>query len=264
MTMAVTQIGRLQDKVVLVTGGGAGIGRAISTRFAAEGATVIVGDVDAEGGKETARLARGSEPSSSFIALDVSQEKDWEAALEGVRASHGHLDVLVNNAARPYRRMLDDSSWEEWQALMTVNAGGTFLGLKHGTRSIAAGGGGSIVNISSAAALVGVAGMTSYSAGKGAVRAMSRAAAQECAAAGVRINSIYPSSVHTRMLESDARDTGVSVPAFLAAAAAMSPLGRIAAPDDVADAALFLASDESRFVTGAELVIDGGATAGIT
>ncbi len=256
---------RLADKVALVTGGGAGIGRAISVRFAAEGATVIVCDLDADGAAQTLRLVRqvGGGLSHDWHHLDVSDESGWEAIIETVLGSHGRLDVLVNNAARPYRRLLPESTWEAWQALMAVNAGGTFLGMKHSVRALTESNSGAVVNISSAAALVGVTGMTSYSAGKGAIRAMSRTAAIELASAGIRVNSVYPTSVATAMVESDARDTGVSVPEFLDAAAALSPLPGMAETTDVANAALFLASDESRFVTGAELVVDGGATTGV-
>ncbi|MGG5258327.1 SDR family NAD(P)-dependent oxidoreductase [Phycicoccus avicenniae] len=255
--------GRLADKVAVVTGGAAGIGRAVSLRFAVEGAVVVVCDIDAEGGEAVAHEARASSPSSRFVHLDVADEASWEAAIEAVEQEHGRVDVLVNNAGLPYRRPLADSPLSEWQALMAVNAGGTFLGLKHGTAAMARSGGGSVVNVSSAAALVGVAAMTTYSATKGAVRAMSRVAAMELAGQGIRVNSVYPTSVRTAMVVSDARDSGVGVEEFLEAAAALSPLDGIAEPEDVAAAVLFLAGDEARFVTGAELVVDGGATAGV-
>lgn len=246
----------------MVTGGAAGIGRAVVARFAHEGAAVAICDVDARGARETAATLAASGASALHLELDVQDESAWVTAIATVIDSHGSLDVLVNNAGLPYRRPLRDSSWQEWRELMAVNAGGTFLGLKHGAGAIADSGGGSIVNISSAAALMGVPAMATYSAGKGAIRAMSRAVAMEYATSGVRVNSVYPTSVRTAMVDSDARDTGVPVREFLESAAALSPLGRVAKPEDVADSVLFLASDESRFVTGAELVIDGGATAG--
>lgn len=252
---------RLEGMTAVITGAAAGIGRAISTTFAAEGATVIVCDIDAEGGEQTAALARETTPQSHFVELDVSDERAWVGALKTVNEANGAPDILVNNAGLPYRRSLRDSDFAEWQSLLTVNAGGTFLGMKHAAAVMAEGGGGAIVNVASAAALRGVSGMVSYSAGKGAIRAMTRSAAMEYAEAGVRINSLYPTSVPTAMAESDARDSNVSPSEFLEAAAAMSPLEGIAEPHDVAVAALFLASDEARFITGAELVIDGGATA---
>ncbi|MBR7741856.1 glucose 1-dehydrogenase [Phycicoccus sp. BSK3Z-2] len=255
--------GRLFGKVAMVTGGGAGIGRAVSLRFAAEGATVVVCDIDDDRGEETVRMARAVTDTVFATHLDVSGETSWGTALDTVLQSHGRVDVLVNNAGLAYRRPLADSPLAEWRDLMAVNAGGTFLGLKHVTTAMARTGGGAIVNVASAAALIGVPGMTTYSAAKGAVRAMSRVAAMEFAADGVRVNSVYPTSVRTGMVVSDARDTGVSVEEFLDAAGALSPLGGIAEPEDVADAVLFLASDEARFVTGAELVVDGGATAGV-
>lgn len=252
---------QLAGQTAIVTGGAAGIGRAVSLRLAAEGATVVVCDIDPDGARQTAVAAPGG--AVHHRRLDVSDEAAWEQVVEEVVTDHGALTILINNAGLPYRRALPDSSFADWQHLMMVNAGGMFLGMKHGTRAIAAAGGGAIVNVSSAAALVGVAAMTSYSAGKGAIRAMSRAAAVEFAAAGVRVNSVYPSSVRTAMVESDARDSGISVAEFVTAAAALSPLGRIAEPEDVADAVLFLASPQSRFITGAELAVDGGATASV-
>lgn len=254
--------GRLQGKIAMITGGGAGIGRAISIRFAAEGATVVVCDVNEEAGRETVEQTNPSAGHAHVHRLDVTDEPGWQTALGALRDAHGRLDILVNNAGLPYRRALAESSLHDWQHLTNVNAGGAFLGLKHGSRAIADSGGGAIVNVASAAALLGLPGMTTYAAGKGAVRSMSRVAAMEYAAAEVRVNSVYPTSVRTAMVESDARDSGVSVEDFLKGAAALSPLGRVAEPADVADAVLFLASDEARFITGAELVVDGGATAG--
>lgn len=254
---------RLAGKTAMVTGGAAGIGRAISIRLAEAGATVVVCDIDDDNARQTALAARGDLGNAQHLHLDVTDEAAWERAIRAVTTEHGALDILINNAGLPYRRALPDSSFSDWQELMRVNAGGMFLGMKQGTRAIAAAGGGAIVNVSSAAALVGVPAMTSYSASKGAIRAMSRVAAVEFATAGVRVNSVFPTSVRTAMVESDARDSGISVPDFVAAAAALSPLGRIAEPEDVADAVLFLASEESRFITGAELVIDGGATASV-
>lgn len=254
---------RLHGKVALVTGGAAGIGRATCALFAGQGATVIVGDIDAAGGRETVELVRAENGFAEYRELDVAQDGSWQRVIDASVAQHGTLDVVVNNAGLPCRRTLPDSSLTEWQSLMAVNAGGTFLGLKHGARALGETGGGAIVNVCSAAALIGVPGMITYSASKGAIRAMSRVVAMEYASAGVRVNTVFPSSVRTAMVESDARDTGVTVPQFLEMSAALSPLGRIAQPSDVAQALLFLAGDESSFVTGAELVIDGGATAGI-
>lgn len=254
--------GRLAGRVALITGGGAGIGRAVCVRFAAEGAVVVVADIDADSARGTVDLLQRSSSDACHAQLDVKDENSWVTVVSAVTAAHGRLDVLVNNAGLPYRRPLQESGLAQWQDLMTVNAGGTFLGLKHGAR-VMADAGGSIVNVSSAAALVGVPAMTSYSAGKGAIRAMSRAVAMEYAAAGVRVNSVFPTSVRTAMVESDARDSGVTVEDFVRSAGALSPLGGIAEPHDVASAVLFLASDESRFITGAELVVDGGATAGV-
>ncbi|MEU4532528.1 glucose 1-dehydrogenase [Micromonospora ureilytica] len=252
---------RLSGQTAMVTGGAAGIGRAVSLRLAAEGATVVVCDIDDDGARQTALATHKDAGDAYHLHLDVSDEAAWEQAIDAVMTEHGSLEILINNAGLPYRRALPDSPFSDWQKLMTVNAGGMFLGMKHGTRAIAAAGGGAIVNVSSAAALIGVPAMTSYSASKGAIRAMSRVAAAEFAAAGVRVNSVYPTSVRTAMVESDARDLGISIQEFEAAASALSPLGRIAEPEDVADAVLFLASAESRFITGAELVVDGGATA---
>jgi len=249
----------LEGITSLVTGAGAGIGRAIALRLAAEGSTVVVGDIDAAGAEQTVERVRSSGGTARHVLLDVADESSWRAVVDDVSIA-GRLDFLVNNAGLPYRRLLPESTWTDWRRIMTVNAGGMFLGMKHAAPVMAESGGGSIVNVCSAAALVGVAGMTTYSASKGAIRAMSRAVASEYAAAGVRVNSVFPTSVPTAMLDSDAGDTGLPVDEFRRAAAALSPLPGLASTDDVAEAVLHLVGDGARFVTGSELVIDGGAT----
>lgn len=255
---------RVQDKTAVVTGGAAGIGAAVCRRLGAEGARVVVTDVDEAGAQQVVDAVVAAGGRARAARLDVSDEAAWTSVLEEVGSREGRLDVLVNNAGLPCRVPLADSGLSEWLHLMAVNGAGVFLGLKHGAASIAAGGGGAVVNMSSVAALMGAPTLSSYGATKGAIRAMSRVAAMEHAAAGVRVNTVFPGSVRTAMALSDAGAAGISLEEFLAASAAMVPPGRVAEPEEVADAVLFLASDEARYITGAELVVDGGLSAGIT
>ena len=251
--------GRLAGKVALVTGAASGLGRAIAGRFAAEGARVVIADVDAAGGRAAAQAI--GEP-ARFVEHDVTREASWTAALDAAQAAFGRLDVLVNNAGVATIGDVERTTLEEWRFVHAVNLDGTFLGCKHGIPRLRAAGGGAIINMSSIAGIIGVHNLAAYCSSKGAVRLLTKSVALRCARRkdNIRCNSIHPVYAATpmvdRMLASAPDPAGQRE-----ALEAMVPLGRLAQPQEVADVALFLASDDSRFITGAELVIDGGLTA---
>jgi 3(or 17)beta-hydroxysteroid dehydrogenase len=253
-------MGRVQDKVALVTGGASGIGLAAAKLFAEEGASVIVADRDEAAGRSAAAaLAR-----ASFHRLDVTREDDWIAVTDAVVRDHGRLDIAVNSAGVVLFKDIEATTLDEWRALMAVNLDGTFLGCKHAVRVMKdrGGGGGAIVNMSSVAGLIGAGNLAAYSASKGGVRLLTKSVALHCARKGyaIRCNSVHPSFAETPMLRS--MIAAARNPEKLAANfASAAPLGRLAQPVEIARAILFLASDESSFTTGAELVVDGGLTA---
>jgi NAD(P)-dependent dehydrogenase (short-subunit alcohol dehydrogenase family) len=246
---------RLQDKVVLVTGAANGIGAATVARFAAEGAVVVGTDVDAAGGEAVAERGRADGGRAEFLVQDVSDEDGWIRVGEHVRDRYGRIDVLINNAGLYLISPLADTSLADWNRVMAVNVTGVFLGMKHTAPAMAAHGGGAIVNLSSIAGLVGVAGHTLYGASKGAVRTMSKDVAAEYAAANVRVNSVHPTYVRTGMAAYGAAAAGSTVDEL---GPKLSPLGRIAEPADVVNFLVFLASDEASYLTGSEYNIDGG------
>jgi 3(or 17)beta-hydroxysteroid dehydrogenase len=252
-------MGRLQDKVALITGGASGIGRAAARLFADEGATVVIADRDTAAA-QAAVAAIG--PPAAFRQLDVTDEDAWIAATDALVRDHGRLDVLVNSAGISLLKDIEATTLDEWRALMAVNLDGTFLGCKHAVRVMKERGGGAIVNMSSVAGLIGSAFLAAYCASKGGVRLLTKSVALHCARKGynIRCNSVHPSFAETPML--DAMLAAARNPDKLAANfAAAAPLGRLAQPIEVARTILFLASDESAFTTGAELVVDGGLTA---
>lgn len=254
--------GRVAGKVALISGGANGIGRACARRLAEQGARVAIGDIDgAAGGRLVAELeAEGA--SVLFVELDVTSEDAWVAAIEAVSARFGGLDILVNNAGIAVLDSLGEITAENWRRIHAINVDGVFFGTKHAVPLMAAGGGGSIINMSSVLGLVGEATMIAYSTTKGAVRNFTKAAALECGAArnGVRVNSVHPAYIRTPMVEAYAETFGTRDEG-LAILGARHPLGRIGEAEEVANGVLYLASDEASFVTGAELVIDGGYTA---
>lgn len=244
----------LTNNIAIVTGAGGGIGRASSRRLAAAGATVVVTDIDEISGKETEALIQAESGNAVFARLDVTNEDAWSSLGERVEQDYGRVDVLLNNAGIFVIRPLAETTVEEWNRLMSINATSVFLGMKHVAPLMARLGGGSIVNLASAVANVGVPNMTLYGASKGAVRAMTKAVAAEFGRHGVRVNSIHPSWVNTQMAQYGAEAFGETVGGL----GSGYPLGRIGEPEDVADVVVFLASDASRFITGAEMVVDGG------
>jgi cyclopentanol dehydrogenase len=248
---------RLGGKVALISGGARGMGAAEARLFAREGARVVVGDVlEAEGrGVEAEVAAKGGE--AVFVRLDVTREADWQAAVALAEQRFGKLDVLVNNAGISAAGRVEDTTVEAWDRVMDVNAKGVFLGTKAAIPAMRRAGGGSIVNISSQLGLVGMdISSPQYTASKGAVRLLTKTTALQYAKEKIRANSVHPGPIVTAMTERRRAD-----PDAYALMLSRIPLGRFGEPEEVAHAVLYLASDESAFVTGSELVIDGGWTA---
>jgi len=242
---------RLEDKTALVTGAARGIGEAIARLFAREGAHVVIGDILEKEGEATAEDIRKGGGEARFVRLDVTVEESWQQAVKTIEDWHGRLDVLVNNAGLVDREAIQDTPLELWEQIMAVNITGVFLGTKHAIPAMRRAGGGSIINISSAFGLVGTANRPAYTASKGGVRMFTKSTAIEHAKEGIRANSIHPGYVVTPMTANYQTEERI----------AQTPMGRLATPEDIAPGALFLASDDARFMTGSELVIDGGLTA---
>jgi NAD(P)-dependent dehydrogenase (short-subunit alcohol dehydrogenase family) len=248
---------RLAGKVALISGGARGMGAAEAKLFAREGAQVVLGDVlEVEGRAVEAEIAaKGG--AALFVRLDVTREADWQAVVKTTTDRFGKLDVLVNNAGIGGGRPIEETTLEEWQRVMDVNATGVFLGTKAAIPAMRRAGGGSIVNISSQLGLVGTDNSSpQYQASKGAVRVLTKATAIQYARDRIRANSVHPGPIVTPMTERRRAD-----PAQYQLMLSRIPLGRYGEPEEVAYAVLYLASDESAFVTGSELVIDGGWTA---
>ncbi len=242
--------------MALVTGGARGIGAAIAEVFAQEGAKVAIGDILTMEGEATAKAIGRSGGEAIFLHLDVTDEESWKRGVKAVVAELGGLDILVNNAGIGMRAGLEEVSREEWQSTLDVNSKGPYLGTKHAAPEMAQRGGGSIVNISSIAAMVGGDASVAYRASKGALRSLTKAMAIRYASQGIRVNSIHPGDVITPMSEPYLADSR-----RLRERIALVPLGRLGRPRDIAYLALYLASDEASYVTGIEIVIDGGRTA---
>jgi NAD(P)-dependent dehydrogenase (short-subunit alcohol dehydrogenase family) len=248
---------RVEGKTAIVTGAAQGIGRAVAQMLADEGARVAVTDVDDQAGQETVKAIVEAGGEAAFFDHDVTLEADWERVVREVTDTFGPPDVLVNNAGIYRIAPMTETTVADWEALMDVNVTGVFLGMKHCTPPMVEQEQGSVINLSSVAGLVGVSGHTCYGASKGAVRTMTKDAAMELAEAGVRVNSVHPAYIDTQMA-----DYGAEVQdATKEELDAMHPIGHMGEPDDVAYAVLYLASEESKFMTGAELVLDGGFTA---
>lgn len=237
---------RLEGKVALVTGGAMGIGRAIAELFAEEGAVVIVGDVTLPEPFQHANVIAEQ--------LDVSKLEQWHHCVEGVVAKYGKIDVLVNNAGLVGSYLpIDEIALEDWNRVIDINQNGVFYGMRTVIPVMKQQRKGSIVNVSSIWGIVGASGVSAYQASKAAVRMMSKNGALSYVSDGIRVNSLHPGLVETPMIARQASDT-------TAAVVAATPMGRAANPKEIAYAALFLASDEASFITGAELAVDGGYT----
>jgi NAD(P)-dependent dehydrogenase (short-subunit alcohol dehydrogenase family) len=247
---------RLEGKVALISGGARGQGATEGQLFVDEGAKVVLADILDVEGEATAAQIRENGGEASYVHLDVTSEDEWRSAVEFALQTYGRLDILINNAAIYKRTPIVDTDVEEWRQIMEVNSTGVFLGTKHAIPAMQRSGGGSIINISSTAGLIGSARGSAYGASKGSVRLFTKYTAIQHATEGIRANSIHPGPIDTVMIADN-----LATPEARAESEARVPLRRIGTVMDVAYGALFLASDESSYMTGAELVIDGGVTA---
>ena len=248
---------RLDGKVAIISGGARGMGASEAKLFAKEGAKVVFGDILDDEGKQVEAEIHETGGDALYVHLDVTQETDWRAAVELATSRYGKLDILVNNAGIGGGGKIEDTTLDEWQRVMDVNAKGVFLGTKAAIPAMRAAGGGSIINISSQLGIVAVeTSSAQYIASKGAVRLFTKATAVQYAKEGIRANSVHPGPIATPMTKASR-----SNPDQAAFMVSRIPLGRWAEPEEVAYGVLYLASDEASFVTGSELVIDGGWTA---
>ncbi|MDP3062361.1 MAG: glucose 1-dehydrogenase [Chloroflexota bacterium] len=248
---------RLEGKVALVSGAARGIGAATARLFAREGARVAISDILEAEGARTAEEIRAAGGEASYVRLDVRAPDDWKRAVDATVSKYGRLDILVNNAgiqiARP---SFEQVTLEDWEKVMAVNATGVFLGCKAVVEQMKRQRSGSVVNISSISGIVGISAQAAYAASKGGVRIFTKYLAIQLARYGIRANSIHPGGVETVMTNFGGTD-----PEARKRSIAAHPLGRLGQPEDIAYGALYLASDEASWVTGSELVIDGGYTA---
>ena len=254
---------RLEGKVAMITGGASGIGASSARLFAAHGAAVAIADLNDNLGRRVADEIAAAGGSSLYHHLDTSSEDEWREAMQTVLERFGRLDIMLNAAGVSGRRAdgatspnVADLDLENWNHVMAVNATGVFLGTKYAIEPMLAAGGGSIINISSIYGIVGSVNNAAYHASKGAVRTFTKGAAAQYAKQGIRVNSVHPGFVDTAMTQAIHDDPERAAPRL-----AQTPAGRFGQPVDIANGCLFLASDESAWMTGAELVIDGGMTA---
>ncbi|WP_425450258.1 glucose 1-dehydrogenase [Virgifigura deserti] len=252
-------MGRVEGKVAIVTGATKGLGRASAILLAREGAKVVLtGRTEAEG-EEAVRaiVAEGGE--AVFVKQDVADARSWPGLIEETVSRYGRLDILVNNAGIAIAANVEETTLEQWRLTMAVNLDGVFLGTKYAIGAMKKTGGGSIINLSSIDGNIGEADLAAYCASKGGVRTFTKAAAVHCGEAGynIRVNSIHPGYIWTPQTQNYLADLGTAEEEKRKAAA-RHPIGRLGEPDDIAYGVLYLASDESKFVTGSELVIDGG------
>ena len=255
---------RVANKIAIVTGAALGLGAASARMLAREGATVVLTDLKNHEGEAVAAAITADGGRALFLHHDVGSEEDWKAVIQQTVAQFGRLDVLVNNAGVGVGAPPEEQSLEQWRWLMRINLDGVFLGTKHAILAMKKHPpkGGSIINLSSIEGLVGDPNLGAYNASKGGVRLYTKSVALYCAKSGlnIRVNSIHPGYIWTPMVESYLREHG-DVAEGRKAVDAMHPIGHMGEPDDIAYGVVYLASDESKFVTGAELVIDGGYTA---
>jgi NAD(P)-dependent dehydrogenase (short-subunit alcohol dehydrogenase family) len=250
-------MGRLDGKVALISGGAKGQGSTEARLFVKEGARVVFGDVLDDEGKKVEAEIRAAGGEATYVHLDVTREADWRAAVATAVERYGKLDVLVNNAGILLRKKIEDTTEADWDRIMAINVKGVFLGTKCAIPAMRKTGGGSIVNISSTAGLVGSPGGTAaYTATKGAVRLFTKSTAIQHAREGIRANSVHPGPIVTDMIKDVLEDKKAWEGRLR-----RLPMGRAGTPEEVAYGVLYLASDEASYVTGSELVIDGGTTA---
>ena len=255
-------MGRVENKVALITGAAQGLGAKTAETLQREGANVVLTDINVEGARQTAEAinADGFDRAMAF-EQDVSSESGWQQTIEAIRDRFGKLDILVNNAGIGSIGSVEDETLETWRRVHEVDLDSVFLGCKYGIPLMANSGGGSIVNVSSISGIIAGHNLAAYNSAKAAVRHLSKSVALHCAHEGnnIRCNSVHPAFIDTPILDGLAR--GTDRDAALKKLARQIPLGRVGQPEDVAYAVLYLASDESQFVTGAEIRIDGGISA---
>jgi NAD(P)-dependent dehydrogenase (short-subunit alcohol dehydrogenase family) len=248
---------RLAGKVALISGAARGMGAEEAKLFAGEGAKVVLGDVLDEAGEAVAAEIRQGGGDATYVRLDVTQKEAWDQAVAAAESAYGKLDILVNNAGIAGYSKGDDDTIEEFDRFLAVNARGSYLGIRAAIPAMRRAGGGSIVNISSISGLIGQKYVhAGYNASKGAVRIMTKSIALQYAADSIRVNSVHPGPIQTEMTKE-----GWTDPERLKRTELATPMGRYGLPVEVAQAVLFLATDEASFITGAELVVDGGFTA---
>lgn len=256
----------LKGKVAFVTGAAAGIGAACARKLAAAGASIVATDVDAEGGRSLVAAIEAQGGAALYLDQDVTDEGRWPVVIEAALARFGRLDIMVANAGIAIAGPLEAMTLADWRRQQAINVDGVFLSVRHAIAPMRKAGGGSIIVMSSVAGLRGAAGLAGYSATKGAVRYFTKSAALELAADNIRVNSMHPGVIDTRIwdkMTEGQRARGVNAGIDPnERVKTIVPTGIIGTPDDIAEGVLFLASDRSRYMTGSEIVIDGGMTAG--
>lgn len=261
---------RFDGRVVCITGAAKGIGRQAALSFAAEGATIVATDIEADAGKTLLADIAGRGGKANFAEHDVTSEAGWQAVIGDIRALHGKLDVLINNAGIGMTGLIHEMDYDLWRKMMAVNVDGVFLGTKHALPLMREAGRGNIINVSSVAGIRSTANFSCYCATKAAVKSFTKSTALECAEAkdGIRVNSIHPGIISTAIWDTligteESASSNMPRDATLAGMTGDAvPFGRTGTIQEIVNGMLFLASDEASYMTGAELVLDGGLTAG--
>ena len=259
-------MGRLANRVALVSGGASGIGKASAVRLAEEGAKVVVADIDAELGQQTVGAIQDNSGTATFMHLDVTNESQWQECVAATSDVYGGLNILVNNAGIAVGGSILTMTLEDWQRQQAINLDGVFLGVKYAIPAMIESGNGSVINISSVAGIKGSANLAAYNATKGGVRLFTKGVARECSANRwpVRVNSVHPGVIETPIwdkMNPELLEAGMNTMDLESMAEQVVPTGQLGKPLDIANGVVFLASDESSYMTGTELIIDGGLCA---
>ena len=262
-------MGRVSNKVALVTGGAMGLGKASALRLAEEGAKIVITDIDDDAGQASAKEICETGAEAIFLHHDVSKDEEWAEVISKAMAHFGALHILVNNAGIALSGTVLDMPLEDYHKQNSINLDGVFLGMRHSIPAITESGGGSIINVSSVAGIKGAPGLSAYAMTKGGVRLLSKSVARECVELGnnIRVNSVHPGIIETAIWDKlgsgsiDESSVGENRTRIAEAAEAVIPGGKIGQPIDIANGVLFLASEDASYMTGSELVIDHGFTA---